>query len=170
MRGPPPLGDPAHTCAWIEPPPALNVTVLPAPAEYFGQVPLMVGSLVGMVAPVSFTPLLEPPFEPLAVPPPLLLSPELLAVPPELLVVPLDPPPRSAPVLPELVLDPFFDPPEVDPLELVPPDELRPISEPLLLPDGAPLSLPPGAGFCIPELLSSPLSPGPEPTPPVAQA
>jgi hypothetical protein len=160
----------------MEPPPALNVTVFPEPAEYFGHVPLIAGSFVGIVAPVSFTlPLLEPPLELLVVVPPLLLlSPELLPVPPELLVVPLDPPPRLE--LPELLVDPWLDPLELDPLEpdplelVPPPEELRPFSEPLLLPDGAPLSLPLEGGFAIPELLSSPLAPGSPPTPPVAQA
>ncbi len=128
MIGPPPVGEPAQTCAWIEPPPALKLTVVPMPAEYLGQVPLIVGSFVG-IGPVELaTPLELPPLL-LVVPPELPLPPllEALSVPPEL-PLRLVPPELEA-ALPELpeVLDPL------DPLELVP--LFKPTSDPLLLPE-----------------------------------
>src|SRR5580700_3558034 len=106
MIGPPALGAPAQTCAWIEPPLVLNVTVEPAPAEYVGQVPLTVGSLVGVVAFASST----PPELPLVAPLEL-----LLAVAPEPLE---DPGVSPVPLLDAVPVKPF-EPPE--PLEPVAP-------------------------------------------------
>src|SRR5579859_1980620 len=116
MSGPPPVGEPAQTCAWSEPPPALKVTVVPAPGLYFGHVPLIVGSFVGVVLLALVTPLLlpEPPLE-LLVPPeePPLLE---LFVPLELLVVPLE--------LLELLVRPELEP--LEPLPLCPLDVFKP--------------------------------------------
>jgi hypothetical protein len=127
--------------------------VVPLPAEYFGHVPLMVGSFVGVVLLESvIPPLLEPLVELLVVPPE--LPPELLVPPPPL---ELEPPPLELelpplellpPVLLE-VLPELLEP--LEPLELVCPLEelvFRPTSEPLLLPETVLLVI--GAGVLLP--------------------
>jgi len=104
---------------------------VPAPGLYFGHVPLIVGSFVGVVLLALVTPLLlpEPPLE-LLVPPeePPLLE---LFVPLELLVVPLE--------LLELLVRPELEP--LEPLPLCPLDVFKPTPDPLLPEDPVPASL-----------------------------
>jgi hypothetical protein len=118
------VADPIQIVAWMLPPPALIVAV--APFANVGQVPMTVGSIVGVVPPL---PPLDPEELALASPawplddpeplPELLWKPELLPVPelppdPELLCDPLEPEPLPLP-------DP---PPEPPLLELPPPNGL----------------------------------------------
>jgi hypothetical protein len=144
--------------------------VVPLPAEYFGHVPLMVGSFVGVVLLESVIPLLEPPVELLVVPPE--LPPELLVLPPplELELPPLELlPPVLLEALPELLA--LLEP--LEPLDPVCPLEepvFRPTSEPLLLPETVLLVI--GVGvLLLPELPETgPVESGAvEPVPPAAQ-
>ena len=145
--------------------------MVPLPAEYFGHVPLMVGSFVGVVLLESvIPPLLEPLVELLVVPPE--LPPELLVLPPplELELPPLELlPPVLLEALPELLPLPEL----LEPLEPVCPLEdpvFRPTSDPLLLPETVLLVI--GIGVLLPPELpeTGPVeSVAVEPVPPAAQ-
>jgi hypothetical protein len=114
MIGPPPLV-PIQICAWIEPPPALIVTV--APFEYVGQLPFTFGRFGGIV-PLTGGPLdcVDPPSSPVV--PPVLASSPAGSVGPR----PLDDP--------DVDLEPLLE------LEFSPdPDEDLPLEEPELPPE-----------------------------------
>jgi hypothetical protein len=117
MSGPPPI-DPAHTLAWMVPPPALTVIVPPLLAANVGHEPITVGRCVGSVPYESATtvppdePASLPELEPVFVPE---LLPPLEEGPDEL---PPDDAPLSSPLLPLLLspeLEPLSEPPSSPP-------------------------------------------------------
>jgi hypothetical protein len=148
MSGPPFVADvPIQICAWIEPPPALTVTVLPF--WNVGHVPVTAGIMVGVEPPAAVLPPPEPldelaaapllddafPVEPVpasaAVPE--LLLPELPLVPelpnPPNPANPLDPPNPANPLDPPNPANPLEPPNPANPLD--PPNPANPLEPPL---------------------------------------